>query len=215
MRKMLHYALVLTVINGIAGIGLYGVNELTRDRIAAAQRRNLVEGQQQLLPEATVFSEAKTFDMHGRPVTYYEAQDAGGAIIGYELDYAVQGYQSPVRVLSAIGRDGTLRGIKVLSQAETPGLGAEVQAIPSDKTLWRALADIVRRAPPATTAVVAIPPFQAQFAGKTTNALVVVKTKDPDRIEALSGATITSDAVTRAVREPVVAFLAFLEQQSN
>jgi len=42
-----------------------------------------------------------------------------------------------------------------------------------------------------------------------------VKTRNPDRIEALSGATITSDAVTRAVREPVVAFLDFLKHQSN
>lgn len=208
MKKMLHYATVLLVISGVAGGGLHFVNELTRERIAAAQRKNLTEGQQLLLPAAARFSAEKTFPCNGREVIYYEAYDATGAVIGYELDYAVQGYQSQIRVLSAVGPDGVVRGIKVLSQAETPGLGAEVEAVPSSKSLWQALAGLFRPAAPATTAA-QVPPFQAQFAGKRVADLLVVKTKTAANIEAISGATITSAAVTKAVREPVEAFLAW------
>ena len=52
-----------------------------------------------------------------------------------------------------------------------------------------------------------IPWFQAQFSGKTPEDLIVVKTKDPKHITALSGATITSTAVTKAVKEPIELFL--------
>ncbi len=208
MKKMLHYAVVLLVISSVAGVGLYVVNELTRDKIAAAQRKSLTEGQQLLMPDAARFSAEMTFPLNGKAVVYYEAIDAAGTIIGYEVDYAVQGYQSQVRVLSAIGTNGMLRGIKVLSQAETPGLGAEVEAVPSTKSLWQAIAGLFRPAAPAA-AHVQLPPFQTQFANKIVTDLVVTKTKAPTGIEAISGATITSAAVTKAVREPVAAFLAW------
>ncbi len=208
MNKMLHYALVLLIISGVAGGGLYFVNELTRDKIAAAQRKSLTEGQQQLVPEAARFSAELTFPLNGKSVVYYEALDAAGTVIGYELDYTVQGYQSPVRVLSALGTNGVLRGIKVLSQAETPGLGAEIEAVPTSKSLWQAIAGMFRPAAPAATGV-PLPPFQTQFANKTVGDLVVTKTKEPNTIEAISGATITSTAVSKAVREPVTAFLAW------
>jgi len=213
MNKMLHYAVVLLVISSVAGVGLYVVNELTRDKIAAAQRKSLTEGQQQLLPDAARFSAEKTFPMNGKEVVYYEAFNAAGTVIGYEVDYAVQGYQSQVRVLSALGTNGVLRGIKVLSQAETPGLGAEVEAVPSTKSLWQAIAGLFRPAAPVAAGV-QLPPFQTQFANKGVTDLVVTKTKEPNKIEAVSGATITSAAVTKAVREPLAAFLAWHAAQA-
>jgi electron transport complex protein RnfG len=60
-----------------------------------------------------------------------------------------------------------------------------------------------------------LPPFQTQFANKRVADLVVVKSKTADNIEAISGATITSAAVTKAVREPVEAFLAWHAQQGK
>jgi electron transport complex protein RnfG len=214
MKKTLQYATVLLVISGVAGGGLHFVNELTRDRIAAAQRKNLADGQKLLLPAAARFSAEKTFPLNGRASVFYEAYDAAGTVIGYELDYAVQGYQSQVRVLSAVGPDGVVRGIKVLSQAETPGLGAEIETVPATKSLWQALAGLFRPAAPATAAA-PLPPFQTQFANKRVADLVVVKSKTADNIEAISGATITSAAVTKAVREPVEAFLAWHAQQGK
>lgn len=208
MKQMVHYALVLLILGGTAGVGLYGVNNLTSERIAEAMKRNLTEGQKQLFPAAASFDGPLSFPLSSDSGTYYKVLGADNTVIGYELDGAVQGYQSKVRVLTGLTTNGVITGIKVLEQAETPGLGAEVQAVPSTRTLWSALAGLFSEAEKESAAAL-LPPFQAQFAGKDLGGLAVVKQKNPGKIEAISGATITSEAVTRAVREPLEAFLAW------
>ena len=205
MKNIIHYALVLFIIAGTAGLGLYGVNAATRARIEASGRAALAEGQRIAFPGADKFSNAKTFPVNGKDATYYEVYDASGKCIGYELLYSVQGYQSQIKVLTGITPDGTVKAIKILSQAETPGLGAEVDAVPSSETLWQKVSG--GRAP--VTEGAAIPAFQAQYAGKTLGSLKVVKEKTDKYVEAISGATITSDTVTKAVKEPLEAFLKF------
>jgi Na+-transporting NADH:ubiquinone oxidoreductase subunit C len=84
----------------------------------------------------------------------------------------------------ALDRDGnTVRGLTFYEQKETPGLGSEISN-PKWQALWRG-----RKA------------FDADFSPK----LAVIKgtagppDKDPHRIDGLSGATITSNAVSRLV----------------
>lgn len=207
MKQILHYGLVLLCFSALAGVSLHGVNVLTRERIAAAQRRALTEGQRQIFPSAARFGEEKEFTVEGKMAHYYEAFDTNGTCIGYELLHTVQGYQSPITVLTAITKEGRIVGVKVLSQAETPGLGAEIEAVPATRTLWQTLAEVVRRTPAKEAAGgTPVPPFQAQFAGKTVAQLRVVKQPDPEAIEAIAGATITSEAVTKAVRDAITAF---------
>ncbi len=208
MKQILHYGAVLLVFSGLAGVGLHGVNALTKDKIAASQRRALTDGQRLVFPAAARFSEERAFTAGGKQARYYEAYDESGACIGYELLHTVQGYQSPITVLTAITLDGTIAGIKVLGQAETPGLGAEIEALPTSKTLWQALGGLFGAAPAAEEAAPAVPAFQAQFAGKRAEQLRVVKQAEPGAIEAIAGATITSDAVAKAVREAITDFLA-------
>jgi len=208
MKKIIHFSVVLLVISGSAGIGLHGVNELTKDRIAAAQRKNLADGQKIVFPGAASFSDEMKFPLNGSSGTYYEVYNEKKELVGYELLAAEQGYQSQIRVLTGVGKDGVVTGIKVLEQAETPGLGTEVDALPGGKSLWQALAGIFSTAKVETKGPV-MPPFQAQYAGKKAAQLEVVKMHDPNKIDAISGATITSKAVTRAVRTPLEAFLQF------
>lgn len=209
MKQIVHYGAVLLVFSGLAGVGLHGVNALTKDKIAASQQRALVEGQKQIFPDAARFGERQAFSVGGKTAYFFEAFDSSGACMGHELLHTVQGYQSPITVLTALKLDGTIVGIKVLGQAETPGLGAEIEAVPATETLWEALAGLVRRRPaPAEPAAPPVPKFQAQFAGKTLAQLRVVKQPSPDAIEAIAGATITSEAVTKAVRDAITAFQA-------
>ena len=84
----------------------------------------------------------------------------------------------------ALDRDGnTVRGLTFYEQKETPGLGGEI-ANPKWQALWRG-----RKA------------YDAGFAPK----LAVIKgtagpaDKDPHRVDGLSGATITGNAVSRLV----------------
>ncbi len=214
MKEFIHYALVLMIIAGVAGVSLHGVNQLTKDKITQQEREKLLAGQNIAYPGAASFSAAKEFSVKGKPATYYEVLDAQNAVIGYELQYAVQGYQSQVTVLTGIEPGGTIKAIRVLGQAETPGLGAEVEAIPTSETLWQAIGGLFSKKKEVKTET-PIPAFQAQFAGKKLDQLKVVKEKTTENIEAISGATITSDAVTRAVREPIEAFLALQKQQTQ
>lgn len=205
MKTILHYGLVLLIIAGVAGVGLSLVDRITKGPIAEAQSKRLEEGQKLAFPSASSFGELKKLETDGKTIEYYEVFDEGKNVIGYELLYSVGGYQSRIKVLTGIEPDGKIVAIRVLEQAETPGLGAEVDALPSNQSLLCAFVSLFSPEPEKEES--SIPWFQAQFSGKTPEDLIVVKTKDPKHITALSGATITSTAVTKAVKEPVELFL--------
>ncbi|MBO7543691.1 FMN-binding protein [bacterium] len=205
MKTILHYGLVLLIIAGVAGVGLSLVDRITKGPIAEAQSKRLEEGQKLAFPSASSFGELKKLETDGKTIEYYEVFDEGKNVIGYELLYSVGGYQSRIKVLTGIEPDGKVVAIRVLEQAETPGLGAEVDALPSNQSLLCAFVSLFSPEPEKEESN--IPWFQAQFSGKTPEDLIVVKTKDPKHITALSGATITSTAVTKAVKEPIELFL--------
>jgi electron transport complex protein RnfG len=205
MKTILHYGLVLLIIAGVAGVGLSFVDNLTKGPIAEAQSKRLEEGQKLAFPSASSFGELKKLEIDGKTIEYYEVFDESKNVIGYELLYSVGGYQSRIKVLTGIEPDGKVVAIRVLEQAETPGLGAEVDALPSNQSLLCAFVSLFSPEPKKEESN--IPWFQAQFSGKTPEDLIVVKTKDPKHITALSGATITSTAVTKAVKEPIELFL--------
>ncbi len=93
-----------------------------------------------------------------------------GEVIGACVVSEANGYGGSVKVLTGINKDGTVAGIDILEHSETPGLGAN-----ADKD-----------------------DFKDQFKGHTKNISVSKDAKD-NEINAMSGATITSKAVTDAV----------------
>jgi len=206
MKQILHYALVLFIIASVAGMGLYGVNSATLKKIKESERKTLAEGQKFAFPEGVSFSKPKVFKVEGKDEIYYEVFDENKKVIGYEVLYSVQGYQSLIKVLTGITPKGNIRAIRVLSQAETPGLGAEVDAIPSSETLWQVIGSWFGMKKPDIKPQL-VPAFQAQFENKTIADLKVVKVKTDKNIEAISGSTITSAAVTKCVRVPAEAFV--------
>jgi len=100
-----------------------------------------------------------------------------GEVIAYIIPTENPGYEGTLHVLVAVATDCTVIDYQITAHKETPGLG--------DKA--------------------ANEPFRKQFWGKTIDKLVVVK--DPsktDNIMAMTGATITSKAVTEAVKKALV-----------
>lgn len=96
--------------------------------------------------------------------------------IAYIVPMETEGFSGIIRMLVAVSTDGTVLKYSILSHAETPGLGDK-----ADKE-----------------------PFKSQFVGKTKEHLVVKK--DPSKTEdivALTGATISSKAITKGVLEAV------------
>lgn len=195
--KILKLGLVLTVICLAAAVALAVSYRMTKPTIDERARADRVKALKVVLPPAAGFSEL----IRGPEIDYYEARDAGGKVIGYAFPGEAKGYSSVISVMVGVDLGGTITGIEILDQKETPGLGTQAVEVPATRNFWQTLLGRGEKGPPGR------PPFQEQFAGKTVSGLRVVTGKTETGIEALTGATITSRAVTAAVRESLEAFL--------
>lgn len=185
MNKIIKNTLILTIITVIAGLGLGVVYEITKEPIAQAQDSAKKEAWQQVFPDASL-DEFESVDVDqdvadevvqslGIEATVDEVSKVG------EKGYVVtttdkEGYGGDIQVTVGILADGTVSGVSFLSISETAGLG-------------------MRAAEPA---------FYEQYQGKQTDKFAVSKDGgDGESIDALSGATITSRAVTGAVNAAI------------
>ncbi len=149
----------------VAGL-LALTNELTKDKIAQVALETAASSRMIVMPTADVFEENDE---------YYTALN-GSEVVGYVFSTSSNGYGGAVEVMTGIDLDGNITGVVILSQNETPGLGANCEN----------------------------ESFLSQFLQKATEIEVVKNVTAGDgEIEAMTGATITSDAVTNAVNEAV------------
>jgi electron transport complex protein RnfG len=102
----------------------------------------------------------------------FEARSDRG-LEGYILPAQGRGYGGLIKMVAAIGIDGRLIGFEILSHNETPGLG--------DAAVEK--------------------PFRDRFVGRRHGDFEITKTGESGKIDAISGATITSRAVARALDE--------------
>ena len=181
MNKIIKNTIILTLITVIAGLGLGLVYEVTKDPIAAAQEEAKKEAWQAVFPDASLddfvaaevdqaVAEQVVADL-GVQATVDEVCTVG------DLGYVVtttdkEGYGGDIQITVGITTDGTVSGVSILSISETAGLGMKATE----------------------------PAFYEQYHGKQTESFYVSKDGGSgEPIEALSGATITSRAVTGAV----------------
>ncbi|KMO86966.1 RnfABCDGE type electron transport complex subunit G [Megasphaera cerevisiae DSM 20462] len=102
--------------------------------------------------------------------------EKGGQKVAYIIPTAPKGYGGPIKMLTAVSTDGSVIDFVMLEANETPGLGDNASK----------------------------PPFRGQFKGKKLENLEVTKEKsDKKHIQAMTGATISSRAVTLGVKEAV------------
>ncbi len=122
MKEMVRYGLVLAIICVVASLSLALVNSLTRSRILAQAQAEEENSLKEVIPEATRFEPLKS----GENILYYKAFGSDGTLVGAAFKATKKGYSSVVETMVGMKKDGTITAIKVLSQNETPGLGARV-----------------------------------------------------------------------------------------
>ena len=189
MNKKLHYTLVLTCVCLGSALGLAGTFVLTEGKIEARRKQKITNALATVQPTAKFDLDAADQGKDG----VYRGTDSNGGTV-YAAIGSAQGYSSKVVVLVGFKPDKTtVQGIRVIEQQETPGLGANIQKESTSKTLWTVLG-LAKESSEIPLS------FQGQFAGKTTDSLQLVKIPQPDKITAITGATISSAAVMRAVR---------------
>jgi len=174
-KDIIKITLNLVVIYIVGGIILAAVYAWT----SPIMYRNAViekeKALKELIPEADRIEKLGDWSIHDKHAEYFFAKRED-VIIGYIIQSFGKGYSSYINILILVDKDFTVRKINILGHAETPGLGDEIE----------------------------MDSFKNQFMGKERKKLKLVKTETTDYIQAISGATISSRAVTEdAVRNGV------------
>ena len=180
----------------VAGGALAITYQQTKDRIEEQSQAQQLNALKVVVPQAVKFSDCKS----GVEIDYYEGLDKGGEVVGYAFVGEAKGYSSMIKVVVGLDLEGTLTGIEITEQKETPGLGSKDVEIPVNKTFWQAIVGQGESGEPGR------PWFEDQFVGKTFKDLKVVIGKTDTEIHSLTGATITSKAVTQAVQGSIERF---------
>lgn len=199
MKKIGKDVLILTAITLIAGCLLGLVYEITKEPIAKAQYAAQQKAYKAVFKEAESFEEYADFDRKeadavvadcGHPDNTIEgvaeAKDAFGKTLGYVLTITSHaGYGGDITFSMGVKNDGTLNGYSITSISETAGLGMKAK---EEK-------------------------FSSQFEGKTADSYMVTKgtAASEDQIEAISGATITSRAMTYGIDAGLAYFKTIVE----
>ena len=194
--KIIRDALALTAITLVSGLALGAVYGITKEPIARQEELAKQEAYQEVFPEAEQF-QTVTLDeeMSGQirsgldeagytqdsiqEVT--EALDDEGQRLGYAITVlTTAGYGGEIQFSMGVSLDSTVNGISFLSISETAGLGMKADT----------------------------EEFRGQFAQKQVEAFTYTKNgaSEEDEIDAISGATITTSAVTDAVNAGLCAF---------
>ncbi|MFA5092701.1 MAG: RnfABCDGE type electron transport complex subunit G [Candidatus Omnitrophota bacterium] len=121
---MARYGFILALICVVAAGLLAGVNALTGPKIIAQAQLEEQLALKEVMPLAVKFATIKS--NVDNKVLYYKAFDGQDKLIGYVFKASGKGYSSTIETLVGIFIDDQISAIKVISQNETPGLGARV-----------------------------------------------------------------------------------------
>lgn len=153
--------ILLTIVVTVCVSLLTYVDRLTRERISAQED----EAVKTLLSE--MFPEMSRYEFKDEIYTIYSDGDR----LGYAFLAIGKGYGGDINILVGLSDETTVKGITIVSQTETPGLGTRI----------------------------AEPSFTDQFAGLDINEVAL--SRDGGRIDAITSSTISSSAVVEAVSE--------------
>ena len=192
-KQMLKNAMILFIITLVAGVLLGIVYQVTKAPIAYQEQLAQTKANQEVFPDADSFAEADLDTAQVKKILEGDAayakvdidsvkiaKDASGKAIGYVLQISSGGYADDIVFTMGLTNDGTLNGISLISISETPGLGMNAQKV-------------------------LVPQFRSVQVGDLFEVTKTKKASD-NQIEAISGATITSKAVTNGVNAGVLYF---------
>lgn len=208
MKNMLKDAMILFVITVIAGLILGVVYQVTKEPIAAQKEKAKQEACKEVFADAASFEPVESAgaeDGENNTPTdaawaengfegvdigeVLRADDANGNILGYVITVTDhEGYGGDIQFMMGVKEDGTLNGISLLAIAETAGLGMRAEEV-----------------------------LKPQFVNKKVEAFEYTKSgaMGDNQIDAISGATITTHAVTNGVNAGLYYFHTVLTTGGN
>jgi Na+-translocating ferredoxin:NAD+ oxidoreductase subunit G len=188
----LRLVLTLAIAGLVSGVAIIGIYESTLPTITANKARELREAVFKVLPgvsrmQALVYRDGTIVAVpepeKDEPVVYGGYDDRGD-FVGYAMPGAGPGFQDTIAILYGyLPQDKKIVGMEVLESRETPGLGDKIYKD----------AD-----------------FVAEFSALSIQPEVVTVKKgtgtQPNEVDAITGATISSKAIVRIINETHVAW---------
>lgn len=191
MRDILKLGLFLLLVAGVAGAALSYVNGLASPLIAAQILQNKLDSFKEVYPQSDKVEDESAIylkDPHDPVVKEVNVAYRSDVPVGVIYAVETKGYSGPISLLAGFDiASARITAIKVLSQRETPGLGAK-----------------------ATESK-----FRDRYKDKGTDlALEVTKTPPvkENQVQAITASTITSKAVTKGVNAAREHFIAHFGQ---
>lgn len=184
MRDIIKPTIVLFLICTIVTMALALTNYATKDVILEQVRLQEESARREVFSEAEDFEEIQGLegivepDAEERLVRKAYKSLKGGEVIGRVYSVESKGYGGVISIAVGIDNNGKTTGVKVVSHSETPGLGSKAK----DE------------------------PFLSQLVGiipKDTLTVVKASGSKEEEIDAVSGATISSKAIVKAVQSAI------------
>lgn len=175
--------LTLLIVTAVGSAMVGGVYLLTKQIIAQSQVAKVDDAIKEVMPplDNDPSITAMEFEMDGQQVNVYTVKN-GGEPVGYAIEtFSRNGFSGEIRLMVGILADGTINGVSVISQNETPGLGDKILRSKSD--------------------------FSLQFEGRHPSDFRLAVKKDGGDVNAITASTISSRAFTEAVYRAYELFL--------
>ena len=188
---LINMVVALLVIAAVSGGVLGLVYGMTKDTIAMVDQKKNEAAIQAVLPlegEITYKADTLKYTYEGVDLTFpcNLAYDANGTFQGAAVKTSEGGFGGKIDMMVGFAADGTIKGTSVLSHTETPGLGANMTG-----------------------------KFKDQFVDKNPASYKLTVTNDGGDVDAITAATITSRAFSKAVDKAYQAFMANKAQYMN
>ena len=176
-KDILKITFNLVVVYRIGGFILAFVYANASPKIFRNNEKAEQDALKLLIPGAD-FTKLGDWTIHDKHAKYFEAKK-NGETVGYVVQSFGKGYSSYINTFVAVDKNFIVQKINILGHGETPGLGDEIE----------------------------LDYFKDQFQGKDIDHLKVLKTETTEYIQAISGATISTRAVSEDAVKNGVAFL--------
>lgn len=214
MNEIFKLSAALTAVCMVSGIVIAFTHSSTAKQIEAQKLREQMSALSQVFPTG-----AKITDTTGTPPlpSQYWIGRNETETIGYAFAVENRGYSGIIRYLVGIDTIGRVLGIKILSQTETPGLGARVEEAASGKSLWNIFSGNVRKNDHWFTeqfkGINICKPMFVYTSGEWPSLHEKIKTAltGANTVSAITGATISTRTIVSGLEKNIPAFYAALK----
>ena len=211
MTEIIKLTMVLTFICVISAIVIVFTDFKTKDQILLKQQELEKKALIKVTPAGYNFTK-ESREFSECPDQYWIGTRGNDTV--YIFRIMIRGNSSLIKYLVCVDKNGTIKGMTILCQAETPGLGARIQEVTCNEFIW---ASLFKKREPGS------PWFTRQFKDINITKDISIEThtnewykldnieqarlRSKNSITAITGATITTNAIVRGIESQARAHL--------